>query len=217
METEAVKAEEVKPFHVNPPFNYAGAFSVIQPENKLYWHTCRETFANSFKRAADRIVFSHKPNATENIQAFFSKVENMLKLKRNRTKIMKTDRPNVSYIEVPEWWRKYRVRRSLFTVFLRSAQNYNIKKDNFENALFSDHYAKETQAAVLVFLEGNTFCKVSGMSGNAGWRDSFRNKSAKSIRDILTKPPMKPVVEVNEVNESHEDAEQEDHEDNESA
>lgn len=196
------------PERVNVSYHtvYAGAFSKVEfssknKEGKLEpyqysWETCREIFADYFTAKLESFYFSHKPNQTENIQKFFVKVEKTLGLKNkdNHTVIKKTDKPNISLIIVPEWWRKYIVRRSLFTILLRSANNYNEKEnggeitDNFELALFSDKYAIETKPAVELFMKGNTFCKKNTFG--YGWRDTFMYPANTSR---LIKPPKKVV------------------------
>ena len=192
-------------YKVPKPTQYAGSFCTLdnKGEKQNEWHSCRETYAGKFTRQASFMLFSHKPNARDNIQAFFSKVENVLNLKKNRTLVVKTDKPNISKIVVSNWWRKYLVRRQLFTILLRSAQNYKIADDNFEAALYSDKYASETKAAVAHFMKGNTFARRTSLSG--GWRDSFSRLGAKDLVKCLIRPPAKPVVEVSAVDLEDED------------
>jgi hypothetical protein len=194
MELESTVATK-KPFEVKYPTTYAGAFSKIYENGSQdSWQSCREVFAASFTRKCETFLFSHKPNTTAAIQAFFSKIENILKLKKNRTVVIPTTKANISYIQVPDWWRKYLIRRSLFTILLRSGQNYKPQIDNFEQALYSDRYANETKEALAAFLSGNTFCKRASI--HSGWRNTFSQQNANFVKGVLMRPPQKQVVEL---------------------
>jgi len=74
----------------------------------------------------------------------------------------------------------------LFTILLRCGQDYDIEKDNFEEALYKNKYVKETKIAVQQFINGYTWYKGE----NTGWRNKFRNMSAKDIETVLTKKPI---------------------------
>jgi hypothetical protein len=70
---------------------------------------------------------------------------------------------------------------------LRAGQKYCPKKDNFEEALFTEPYLKSTKLAVRRFLAGYTWF-VGG--GALGWLDNFLWKSAKQVEKLLTKKPV---------------------------
>ena len=178
---------------------YAGQFAVPQWSQTKSgaslpaWYGCRESFQNVFKKDMETFAFSHKPKVSKDVATFISAFEDKLKLKKNRTTFNLTDKENVILVNPSKWWRKYLIRRSLFTILLRAAQNYSIKKDNFEEALVSDPYAKATKAAIDLFLKRYTLVKKKHI--NSGWRNTFLNMKEKKALEILTKPPKKRVVE----------------------
>lgn len=191
---------------------YAGSFSMPQwSQTKSgaslpQWYSCRESFQSIFKKNIETIAFSHKPKTGENIATFIRIFEDKLKLKKNRTTFFLTDKNNILLVNPSAWWRKYLIRRSLFTILLRAAQAYDIKKDNFEEALYSNDYSRETKAAINLFLKRYTLVKTAHI--NSGWRNTFRNKGEKKILEILIKPPKKRIVESTIPPATSEDSEQ---------
>lgn len=175
------------------PQNYAGQFGVPQYSQTQagasipQWHSCRESFSGVFKKGMESFAFSHAPKKGKDIAAFFARFEDQLRLKKNRTFFTLTNKENVLIVRPSLWWRKYLIRRSLFTILLRSAQGYSIDKDNFLEALFSYQYANETKVAIGLFLKKYTL--VEKKSINNGWRNTFVNKSEKDVLKILQKPP----------------------------
>ena len=78
------------------------------------------------------------------------------------------------------------MRKSLFTALLRAGMRYDLKKDNFDDALYHEKYIAQTKAAVDLFIRGNTWYK-----GNyRGWYDQFKNLPEESIPKFLTKKPV---------------------------
>ena len=67
---------------------------------------------------------------------------------------------------------------------LRCGQNYNWEENNFEEALFSIRYTRETPYAVKRFLSGYT--KYRGRT--TGWYDEFKFRPEGQIDRLLVKP-----------------------------
>lgn len=179
--------------------HYAGqfgfpVFSATKTSAAIHnWIGCREVFSHSFKKKIEEFAFSHKKGVGLNIQAFINAFEQKLRLKKNKTLIHLTSSSTVSIVVVPEWWRKYAIRRQLFTILLRAGQNYEPKKDNFEKALYSDPYATATKEAVKSFLNRHTFCKKNQIN-HKGWRETFGGKKRADIEKILQRPPPKKEI-----------------------
>jgi hypothetical protein len=132
------------------------------------WLYCREYFQDE-SAGIRRFLFCHKSNKCKNIAAFVDKIENVLGVP-DRSIIGPTQRYNISWISVSFWWTNTSMKRSLFTALLRCGQNYDAKKENFEDALFSVLYTKHTEYAVRRFLDGNT--RYTGKK--RGWYNQFR-------------------------------------------
>jgi len=171
-----------------PQAVYKGSFSQT---NHISWVSCREVWSGYFTSKMEEFLFTHKPWAGEKIAEFFELVEKRLKLKKNHTFFETTNLHNVILVKPSGWWRKYRIRRELFTVLLRSAQNYTGNPADFEKALFSYDYAKQTKPAVEKFMEGFTLMKKSAIRN--GWRDTFFKRPDAS-KDLI-KPPAKKIAE----------------------
>jgi hypothetical protein len=182
---------------IEPPTVYSNAFGVLDKTmleekniERYTWYTCRDSFAGVFKKPLEQFPFSHPAGTTKNIEVFFNKLENKLKLKKNRTTFLATDKPNITIVKPSLWWRKYHIRRSLFTILLRAAPKYDIEKDNFKETLYTDPYLALTKEAVKQFLKGKTLAPKKECP--YGWRDAFKDKKTKEeILQILQKPPKK--------------------------
>lgn len=133
---------------------------------------CREEFHSLYKSGKMCFVVEKKRSdlVMRRIAAFIEKIETKLNLKqKERTKIGPTNIPSIIWVHVSKWWSSCKMRRSLFTILLRVAQNYRLKIDNFEHTLRSHLYLSQTQKAVNWFLEGNTV-----YTGNVdGWYSQF--------------------------------------------
>jgi hypothetical protein len=133
------------------------------------WFDCRELWHTHLYNL-NLFFYTHKANTGIDIAAFISKIEKILNL-RNKTKFGPTQRKTIMWIEPSKWWTKPPMRRSLFTILLRSAANYSIEKDNFEESLYSNAYALKTKPAIQWFLQGNTV--YSGKK--IGWYKQFED------------------------------------------
>jgi len=134
----------------------------------LEWLHCREYFQDE-SRGIRRFLFCHRRNRCRNIAVFMDRVESMLVLDE-RSVFGPTQRHNISWARVSPWWMESSMRRSLLTILMRCAQNYSVRRGNFEDALFSVQYARDTEYAVRRFLNGNT--RYTGRC--KGWYNQFR-------------------------------------------
>lgn len=154
-----------------------GAFSKIdyvKPDGTLValeWLYCREYFQDE-SAGIRRFLFCHKPNKCRRIAAFIHKLEEILNLEE-RTEVGPTQRHNISWLRVSPWWTCSSMKRSLFTILVRCGQNYNIKEDNLDEALFSVMYTKQTERAVRRFMGG--FTRYTGKK--KGWYSQFKEEN----------------------------------------
>jgi hypothetical protein len=177
-----------------PPF---GHFATDKPE--LDWEKCRERFASNFNSSTKGFYFSHEQNRGEYIACFIDKVETIL-IEGSGVLLEKTEfgRTNLNFalwVAPSSFWSCCPMRRSLFTILLRSALNYDPCVDNFEQALYTDdtkngQFAGETKEAIQRFLFGFTnyqgHTDVEGI--NKGWWTIFKNAKVEDIRKKLVKP-----------------------------
>lgn len=136
------------------------------------FESCREIFLDCFFNSkVTQFLFSHPKDKRQNLIDFMNAVEDRLGNKRSRIKILPTARATVSIVYVTQWWRKDDMRRALLTILLRCGRNYNLEADNFQEALYSDKYAKQTKEAVEAFFRGRTVYK--GSNAIDGWVTLF--------------------------------------------
>jgi hypothetical protein len=80
------------------------------------------------------------------------------------------------------------MRRSLFTILLRSSNTYDQDSGNFDEALYSNSYAEKTRIAIEYFFAGNTVYKGK----KRGWHRQFGDDSIdKEILKNLLVPESK--------------------------
>jgi hypothetical protein len=152
---------------------YRGSFSKVEYtkiDGTLVaeeWLYCREYFQEE-SSGIRRMLFCHTAHRCKNIAKFIGEIEKKLNLNK-KTIIGPTQRYNISWIKVSDWWTKSSMRRSLFTIFLRCGVRYSYKEENFEKALMSNIYTRHTEYAVRRFLSGAT--KYTGKK--KGWYNQF--------------------------------------------
>ena len=132
------------------------------------WYYCREWFHDQ-SHGVRRILYTHKSGKTDNLAHFIRKVERRLKVEP-KTEIGPTQRKTISWVRVSPWWTNSSMKRSFFTMMLRCGQNYDIDKEDFNDALYSIAYTRETEYAVKRFLAGYTL--YAGYT--KGWYQAFR-------------------------------------------
>ncbi len=179
--------------HIFDDYVYFGTEAARSKPNKRLietWVACRDVFhANSYR--IKRFLFHYRKSASnENIAAFINEVENKLKIKP-RTVFYSTHIENVIWVMPSKWWTHLSMRRSLFTILLRSGQRYNRFEKNFNEAIYSEIYLKTTKFAIDRFLKGHT-----NYRGNiVGWYNQFyyggnsgKKPSNYKVRKLLVKP-----------------------------
>lgn len=176
-------------YYIDTPYRpEAGSFS--KPSDNrgnrykvAHWYYCRDLFHTQLYNL-NLFFFSHESSKGHGIAAFMRKIEDKLKLDI-RSEFGPTQRKTIMWIEPSYWWTSRAMRRSLFTILLRSACNYSPSKDNFEEALLSDPYALATKNAIKRFLSGNTH--YTGKQ--RGWYKQFFEKqpTQEELKELLIK------------------------------
>jgi hypothetical protein len=131
------------------------------------WFGCREIWHYELKNLP-LFFFSHSTGKTRSIDSFMRKIEDGLEV-RPISHFGPTQRKTISWIEPSPWWTRLAMRRSLFTILLRVSDHYHPEEDNFDQALYSHKYTRETQYAVERFLSGCTHYK----GRKRGWYNQF--------------------------------------------
>jgi hypothetical protein len=181
----------------------------------LKFETCRERFARNFFLSNKGFYFSLPRNSVKsisvggpikidekdhctNVAAFMLKTEKILKISRH-SKFAETNRSTILWFEPCYFWRSCRMRRSLLTILLRAGMLYDLKKDNYEEALFKEPYVVPTKNAVMRFMYG--FTKYVGPSMDPsssletkGWRTIFSKTSNEEVKRYLvsSRKPYQP-------------------------
>jgi hypothetical protein len=153
----------------------AGTFATVTLTSRKYllprvFYSCRESFGRHFGRIK-RFLFCHKGCGLE-IATFLNCVERKLKLDKQGFEFSRcgpTQHCKVMWIEPSKWWSMNSMRQSFLTAVLRAGQSYNISLGNFESALWSDRYLRQSKYAVTRFLDGYTH--YTGML--EGWNNQF--------------------------------------------
>lgn len=163
---------------------YRGSFSKIEFTKfdgtlvAKEWLYCREYFQDE-SAGITKMLFCHTAHRCKNIAAFLNIVEDKLKI--SKSIVGPTQRYNISWLNISRFWTSTSMKRSLFTILLRCGVNYKPKEDNFDSALFSNVYTKNTEYAVRRFLDGHT--KYTGK--RKGWYNQFYWNGCKRTNHVL--------------------------------
>lgn len=152
------------------------------------WQKCRETFSGEFTLDTQGFYFSHEENQSDGIAYFIRKFEDIIDVERSKFK--KTDKIYALWIEPSIFWKECVMRRSLFTALCRCGMIYKVDKDNFDEALWSQSYTRNTELAVKRFLFGFTKIIIGNdylYSNKNGWQTLFENKTIEQVRKQLIK------------------------------
>jgi hypothetical protein len=123
--------------------------------HKLFqWYYCRDLFHNHLYNLP-LFFFSHHCGQGQCVAAFLGQIEAMVDT-CPRSAFGPTQRKNITWVRPSRWWTKPSMRRSLFTILMRAGCHYSLSKNNFSEALFTEHYASTTSYAINRFLAGNT-------------------------------------------------------------
>lgn len=165
------------------------------------WFHCREQFAAKFKETTSGFYFSHRPNKGQDIAEFLSYFEHVIASNQNIdfSSFSQTTKNTIIWVKASKFWLDCPMKRSLLTLVLRCGKNFEIEKNNFDDALFGDYkecfYLKETKFAVLRFMFGFTKFtrKLNNMPSYAatqkhGWREEFHKLDINEARRRLVFP-----------------------------
>lgn len=163
----------------------AGSFSI--KANPLDWMYCRERFDTFFTCNTKQFFFScdSKTNPKP-IAQFIWKTEEILG-QNKRTEFCKTNRNYCLAIHPSDFWRQCPMRRSLLTILLRCGIKYIPGENNYEDALFSQRYLKDTENAIRRFMFGFTKLWETNKVSYT-WVASFKNVDIDVCRKRLLSP-----------------------------
>lgn len=178
-----------------------------KPENDMdstsfYWDKCREQFAKKFQITTAGFFYSLDYGKITNGCLFIRHVEKFLEIE-SHSKFFKTNRENVVYIHVSNFWKSCYIRRSLFTLVCRLGLEYDGK--SWEKYLFGDvmptgraeidanyEMAQKTKNALLRFFLGFrwyvgdlTHIQKEYFPEKHGWVIEFAGKSNEYIKNVL--------------------------------
>jgi hypothetical protein len=164
---------------------FARTQKIIGERHKVdHWYYCREIFHNILYNLR-LIFFCHNTGKGAAVAAFIGKIEEAIDV-QPRSEFGPTQMKKMMWIKPSPWWTKIGMHRSLFTILLRASLKYVPSKDNFEEAVSSDKYLKETPYAFSRFMSGHT--KYTGRK--RGWHKQFciMAQSCEEIDKLLIKP-----------------------------
>jgi hypothetical protein len=157
-----------------------------------HWFRCRELFAGYFSPDTKLIYFSFSCAKESSVPHFIATTEEVLNLSRKTP--MKstvfhhvTNKKNVWAIDPSPFWRHCPMRRSLFTILLRSGRFYDTHQNNWEESLYSDEYIKTTKNASMRFMYGFNYY-VMHPGDRSGWCVTFKNSTNEEVKKRLTFP-----------------------------
>lgn len=157
---------------------------------------CRDNVFDIFTEETEGLFFSHEDNQHLNVVAFISKVEDILNLEE-KSICSPTGFSFTTWVIPSKFWKNCPIKRSLFTLFLRSGMMYDCEKNNFDEALVSDVecYGKDTIVALKRFLFGFTYYDneaskktIYDCYAKFGWHTVFKNKPQEDVCKILLRP-----------------------------
>ena len=176
-----------------------GQFSL--EENASRWYFCREQFSENFLNNHVGLFFAHKKDEFQNICDFIHKTEDVLTnaalLNIEKSKFTRTNLNFILWVEPSKFWMQCSMKRSLFTLLLRSSLDYNCH--NYEKCLFN--CSASTKLAIQRFMYGFTEfndCDERKFKGlGKGWTDHFRNKNNFYVCKNLKMPNYLKKMELN--------------------
>ncbi len=169
-----------------------GQFAVEPLQDKaLDWIVCRDRFTCYFTENTEGFYFSHLPGNGNNVSAFIFKTEVILTIAHSE--FDSTNRDYITWITPSLFWKESFIRRSLLTLLLRAGDNYDPKTDNYEEALYSNKWLRDSKLAVMRFLFGFTEFPSAGPGWKLGWGATFGEKSAEEVRRcLISQKPSEP-------------------------
>lgn len=163
-----------------------GSFGYIKKSgltNIIQFGSCRDSFqATPNNQIENGFLFCHHAERSYDVACFITKIENMLGI-QNSVFCMTTF-PNLTWIKMSPWWLTMEIRKSFFSMMLKCSIQYFYKSDNFEDALASSQYVRETRSAVNKFLAGYTFYEFKPLNDADHWFSQFTQISNTSGRYV---------------------------------
>ncbi|MCK9458307.1 MAG: hypothetical protein M0R80_01535 [Proteobacteria bacterium] len=170
---ESLKRPNPGQFAIEPQANHA-----------LVWIACRDRFNTCyFTEDTEGFYVSHLAGDAVKVSAFMYKTEVILGV--SYSEFAPTNRDYITWIAPSLFWKDNFIRRSLLTLLLRAGTAYDPKTDNYEEALYSNKYLKDSKPAVMRFLFGFTEFPSAGPDWSTGWWATFVNKSTEEVRRAL--------------------------------
>lgn len=162
----------------------------------IKWENCRERFAKAFTASLEGFFFKHPAGRSISVASFIVKTEDILK-EPLFSSFSETNRDTILWVEPSEFWKSCQMRRSLLTILLRCGMLYDLERDNYEEALFTQEYVIPTKKAMMRFLFG--FTKYVGPNLDVdstiqvrGWKSVFEGKDEAEIKSMLVHPGQNP-------------------------
>lgn len=171
------------------------------------WESCRDVFKNHFQQNVEGFFFSIKGTSHELIAEFVWNFEKILRVsgcELKHSSFSKTSRPTLLWTAPSEFWKECELRRSLFTILVRTALFY--RQTNFEDCLFdftekgnkwARKYLKTTKEALERFMLGYTqinyehkrIAQLSkGSQSTFGWLQVFGGVPSSALKTMLVSP-----------------------------
>jgi len=186
----------MRPFHVPKSCDIYdggdGSLGVIDKRNRdVEWMVCRDGFQSY---SLGRFLFKCVSGQIPNTIAFIRRVERAIKLPvRKRCVLRLTDKPDILYIGLKDFWRT-EVHRSLLTILLRAGEYYNPKRDNIRQVTKNCWYLRNTRSAFERFMKGYTHPIIRAGHVDPwndflfyGWVDWVGSADNKKVKKMLVK------------------------------
>ena len=118
-----------------------------------------------------------------NLSLFFVEVEKKLGLKPEDRLKFAFGPKGYALITLTPWWTANHVRRQVMTILLRCGTAFT---GDFESALNSDPYSRDTIIAINMFLEGKTKQTSAALNSiRDGWVNCFTGKGKSIVASLL--------------------------------
>lgn len=155
-----------------------------------YWFFCRDVFQ---VRGDQDFLFSCRTGCGKNVACLVRDVEKILGIEP-KTECGPTQ-TRVIWVNMSPWWYKDQLRKSFFTMMLRSGNGYDMSGDikSILKAFNRQKYGKLTKTAIARFLSGFTeFARRpkpnpfnNGMGFGCGWGDTFAQTDTTRVNNLL--------------------------------
>lgn len=168
----------------------------------FFWDKCREQFAKKFTEISEGFFYSLSEKDIFCALHFIRDTEKFLNLS-SFSEFFRTNRENVAFIKVHDFWKSCYMRRSLFTLICRLGLEYDYQC--WEKTLYGEigktgskdldanyEMAKKTKKAIMRFFFG--FTKYIGNLSHMnkeyfpekhGWVAEFADKQSDYIKSVL--------------------------------